>query len=501
MGPNGPDSRQLWARPPLWWLWSRLIVAFAIGLAVGAYGIFSLLAAYDPSLRPFAWGFIALINLLLIAAGIRHLHLFLERWTRYFWLPKAPPRIRGDSALLPPVPRDYEEAAKELIFRVCALFPDLESVADRAIRVRGSLFVPPSLLERDEMLMRLMAWLIRDQVDGISIHVHPIRTEEEAEGALSLLPQGVAVRLILPLGFLTTWRSTIGRIVPGMREGMESLEARGLFWLGRERRIVHIPEPQTQGSANGEGEAVSSEDVIRFLIRPEGLAFLPLVPVSRIDFDPIPLEEALRKASKPSFYVGTSLHGIILSPIGHLMVVGRTGSGKTTFARNLIRCAMAFGFRVLVYTPKGNGDSSDLVPPELAGGDRIRFGLDLIKSVDPTSDSDVIVVVDEATELLSRDAALKEAIAKILRMGRARNVWSVLVAQSLRSEILPIDLRQHQSLVVLPTEPGEIGYLERYYDVSLGPLLKGLTPGRGVWVPTGNRVPKVFRFPWDGVAS
>ncbi len=493
---NNDQQDGLLQRPSFLWLFSRLLFAFAIGAGVGAYLLFSALLMLEPSFRPVAMALIAAVNLLLIVTGLNSIRLFLERWLRYFWLPKAPPRVRGPSALLPPVPRDYARAVGELILEVCRLLPDLDAVARHAIRVRGALFVPPSVVANSAPISRLLAALLTDQIGEIRISIRPIRTAEEAEGLLGAIPEGVATRIILPVGIMAERASVIGRVVPALSEGIHNLRARGLVWVGRERVIAGFSAEKAGAVGSNGGGGGTGGNETGFLVRPDDLVYLPLIPISHVDFDPIPLKQALARSSRPSFYVGTSLSGPIIVPIHHLMIVGRTGSGKTTLARNLVRCAIHYGYRVVAYTPKGDG-GHDLIPPELASDERIRVGLDGILAVQPETDERMVIFLDEAASILSENTVVKNAIARILRMGRAREVWGVLVSQSMRSEVIPIDLRQHQSLVVLPTDPGEIGYLERYYDASIRHTVGGLKTGWGVWVPAGNRVPVVFRFPGD----
>ncbi|MBW3601521.1 MAG: DUF87 domain-containing protein [Actinobacteria bacterium] len=206
----------------------------------------------------------------------------------------------------------------------------------------------------------------------------------------------------------------------------------------------------------------------------------------------------------------------------HLLVTGRTGSGKTTLVRVVVAGALRAGWRVAVVDAKGGGDFGYLagrpgvdVADDTAGARtalvawarremderyrRLRVARRRGQAVADEDRRPVLLVVDEATSLLDearRDASgpsLPGNLRSIARKGRQVGVHLLLADQRPDAlEGLPADVRRNLEarLAVGPHDQAASHAL--FHDEALGPSIAGVK-GRAL-LKTGPTVQRVQGF-------
>lgn len=174
----------------------------------------------------------------------------------------------------------------------------------------------------------------------------------------------------------------------------------------------------------------------------------------------------------------------------HILIAGRTGSGKTTLALALARRYHDEGYPVLVLDPI-------LDPRWRAVGDDVWTTADTSEFVSAADSSrGCLLVVDEAGELMGRDRAALPLVRQATR-GRHRGHLLILISQGLTS-IHHSARAQCSSYALFSLTPTEAAKAESETGVAECAALPEARPGEYLWIRPFAPAERLRAFGSDG---
>ena len=308
----------------------------------------------------------------------------------------------------------------------------------------GCHYAPPSVVGNLSFELLKMANGLRE---AKRLRVEPIWNVEEAERylrAVVSIPAGMYpdVLCVLPIGAI----GRLGRARPNLPEWYDALSRAQLRWLGEQREIRLEND----------------------------LHYFPLVAEFQIRPTPFSSTEIPPHRRRSGLYLGVDTNGnpVFLPWPWHVVVVGRSGSGKTNTLRHLLVEAVlaARWMRVpliaVSVTAKEDGMAGVLRVSSEGEASWLPLPKDQAEdqalALDPAQPSSQIrlLVVDEAQELTDNKGFSKK-VQDGFAMGRANRFAVVLATSNARSEYLPTDVTQHAAWIIHPTDGNEAALLLR----------------------------------------
>lgn len=153
-----------------------------------------------------------------------------------------------------------------------------------------------------------------------------------------------------------------------------------------------------------------------------------------------------------------------ISDLKSLLIVGHSGSGKTSFARYLMRSFVALGFKVIYLDPKAplNSDLEALGVDYRPYGRSIRTLNDLLlilrergrlKKKDIQKQKDIFLFIDEFASIYRGDKDKKkifdEKLKDLVNRCREYRVHVVLISQSGKASIIDSEIRLNCAIFVI----------------------------------------------------
>lgn len=129
---------------------------------------------------------------------------------------------------------------------------------------------------------------------------------------------------------------------------------------------------------------------------------------------------------------------------GHILIVGTSGSGKTTFARRMVAASIEKGRPAVIFDPIGD----DWHPDALVFDDIDSFSQYLLNA------QGVLAVIDEAGEYIGRSSPHLYWLAT---RARHKNIQSVFITHR-PTQLAPV-VRDNCASLVLFSAPGGTGSL------------------------------------------
>jgi S-DNA-T family DNA segregation ATPase FtsK/SpoIIIE len=281
---------------------------------------------------------------------------------------------------------------------------------------------------RDVDLGAPIDWLVQVSADGRSVGVHLAASADRRSAVTNAVAANVSQRIVLRMSdedeyiYLGIDRATYG--------GASLPPGRGFTNRGLELQCA-VVGVESAGDAQGKAIRVIAADLkSRYpAVSVPGIQLLP-APVSR-DTMPSP-------TGRFAAFIGLSDSALAPVPIGldedHLVVIGRSGSGKTTALATVVKSLLSgqAALEAHLLAPRKQSPLAALVDWTSSAAGLALCEASILALVQRLGsndvDEDIVIVVDDAEDLTEGDAA--DGLAAILRSSRESSIRVVAAVDS-----------------------------------------------------------------------